>query len=318
MSPDDRAISVLVEWYDRLDRYQDRLPAKGSIAAALHVLNRLCDDYQLTLDAHVAKGGMQITGLSAKSVAEILQRFSETRTLTAVAGRSNRGGPGDVRKLLEAMKPIGLDQLSAKRRIAVLQAMQEHMVKRFIPPYFAARKVKAAFDPSAATARFVRFILDEARDAGKAGAVAEHLVGAKLALLYPGKSIRNKSFSTSDAQGGHEGDFTVGNTVFHVTVTPMPELYEKLKSNLERGFRVYLLVPSDHSEGARQNAATVAEGRIAVEPIESFVATNIDEAAEFDGSKLKSGCRRLLEIYNQRVDAVEIDKSLLIEIPPNL
>jgi hypothetical protein len=98
----------------------------------------------------------------------------------------------------------------------------------------------------------------------------------------------------------------------------MPELLEKCKENLDRGLRVYLLVSDAQVAGARQNAELLAEGRIAVESIESFVATNIDELSEFDGAKLKSGFRRLLETYNERVDGIEIDKSMLIDIPPNL
>jgi hypothetical protein len=54
------------------------------------------------------------------------------------------------------------------------------------------------------------------------------------------------------------------------------------------------------------------------EAIESFVATNIDELSEFDGEKLKPRFRRLLEKYNERVNAIELDKSTLIDIPPNL
>lgn len=117
---------------------------------------------------------------------------------------------------------------------------------------------------------------------------------------------------------GYSGDFEIGNTAFHVTVAPMPELLEKCKGNLERGLRVYLLVPDAQVVGARQNAELLAAGRIAVESIESFVATNVDELSEFDGDQLKSGFRRLLEMYNARVDAVELDKSLMIDIPPNL
>ena len=92
----------------------------------------------------------------------------------------------------------------------------------------------------------------------------------------------------------------------------MPELFEKCKDNLERGLRVYLLVPDAIAIGRRQNTALVAGGRIAVESIESFVATNVDELCEFDGNRLKSGFRRLLETYNARVDGVELDKSMLI------
>jgi len=54
------------------------------------------------------------------------------------------------------------------------------------------------------------------------------------------------------------------------------------------------------------------------EAIESFVATNIDELSEFDGEKLKPGFRRLLEKYHGRVNAIELDESTLIDVPPDL
>ena len=59
-------------------------------------------------------------------------------------------------------------------------------------------------------------------------------------------------------------------------------------------------------------------GRIAVESIESFVGQNIEELSYFTRDKLKNGFRRLLETYNDRVDAAETDKSMLVEIPRNL
>ena len=69
---------------------------------------------------------------------------------------------------------------------------------------------------------------------------------------------------------------------------------------------------------ARQNAQAASPDRIAVESIESFIANNIEELSQFAKDELKSGFRRLLETYNQRVDAIELDKSLLIEIPASL
>jgi hypothetical protein len=59
-------------------------------------------------------------------------------------------------------------------------------------------------------------------------------------------------------------------------------------------------------------------GRIAVEGIESFVGQNVDEMSGFSSQTLKSTFLELLEIYNRRVDLVEPDKSVLIQIPPNL
>ena len=318
MSLESQAIRVLDKWYEGLERYQDKLPAKGSIAAALHVLNRIRKDYDLDIASHVAAGESQITGLSAASLKKVLAEFGETRPLSSVGGRSNRGARGDVVALLDAMKTLGLDAKPEPLRNDVLKAMQRHIVTAYVSVYFALKRVKATFDRNAATWQFIRTILENAGQSGKAGAVAEYLVGAKLKLRFPDKEIRNKRFSTSDVQSGYFGDFEIGNTVFHVTVAPMPELFEKCRANLERGLRVYLVVPEVQVAGARQNAELLTAGRIAVEPIESFVATNIDEVSSFDGEQLKSDFRRLLEIYNLRVDEVELDKSMLIDIPPNL
>lgn len=312
------AIQVVDDWYSDLDLYQDRLPAKGSIAAALHVLNRLRSSYDLSISSHVAGGEAQITGLSAAAIQKVLAEFGETRTLSAVGGRSNRGARGDIAKLLDAMAPLRLERMDESRRIAVLKAIQQHIVTKYVGRYFAVKRVKATFNINTTTWRFIQTILDNAKASGKAGAVAEYLVGAKLTIRFPNKAIRNKRFSTSDVQAGFAGDFEIGNTAFHVTVAPMPELLAKCEDNLERGLRVYLLVPDAQVVGTRQNVELQLAGRITVEAIESFVATNIDELSEFDGNNLKSGFRRLLEIYNARVDAVELDKSLLIDIPPNL
>jgi hypothetical protein len=318
MSLESRAIRVLEDWYAGLERYQDNLPAKGSIAAALHVLNRIRKEYNLDIASHVAGGESQITGLSAASLRNVLRDFGETRPLSSVAGRSNRGARGDVAALLASMEALRLEAQSEAVRDGILKAMQRHIVTRYVSIYFALKRVKATFDGNAATWQFVHTILENAAQSGKAGAVAEYLVGAKLTLLYPKKEIRNKRFSTSDAQTGYFGDFEVGNTVFHVTVAPMPELFDKCRANLESGWRVYLLVPDSQVAGARQNAQHYAAGRMAVEPIESFVATNIDEASDFEAEQLKSSFRQLLTTYNARVDEVELDKSLLIDVPRNL
>jgi hypothetical protein len=52
--------------------------------------------------------------------------------------------------------------------------------------------------------------------------------------------------------------------------------------------------------------------------IEGFVAQNLDELAVFGKDDRRAGLRALIETYNRRVDAVELDKSVLIEVPPNL
>ena len=65
-------------------------------------------------------------------------------------------------------------------------------------------------------------------------------------------------------------------------------------------------------------AEEFCNGHIAVESLESFVSQNIEEISSFNSHQLKTNDANLINIYNRRVDAVEIDKSLMIELPSNL
>jgi hypothetical protein len=174
------------------------------------------------------------------------------------------------------------------------------------------------YTPTKTTWQTVQDLLLTARENGKDGPVAQHLVGAKLELRFPDLSIGKESYSTADDQLGRPGDFGIGDTAFHVTVAPMPALFEKCAQNIREGYRVFLLVPDRTLSGTRQNAELIMPGRMVAESIESFVSTNIEELSLFTHTKVVSGLRRLLETYNRRVSAAETDKSMLVDIPKNL
>jgi hypothetical protein len=177
-------------------------------------------------------------------------------------------------------------------------------------------KLKFTYNPTKSTYASVVALLEAARQKECYGPVAEYLVGAKLQLRFPETPVRNSSYSTSDDQSGEPGDFRVGATAFHVTVSPLPGVYNKCRGNAEAGLRAYLIVPEHVVVGARQNAQLTAPDMIAVCSLESFVAGNVDELASFD---MPAGqFRRLLELYNERVAEVETDQALLIEIPGSL
>lgn len=164
----------------------------------------------------------------------------------------------------------------------------------------------------------INTLLGAAQACGKELPVAHHLIATTFTLSFPQLSIRNDSYSTADFQSGSQGDFRVKDTVFHVTVAPTSGHYEKCRRNLEDGCDVVLIVPDRMLMGARQNAENIAPGRISVASIESFVSQNLNELATYSRDELKQEFRRLFDTYNRRVDAIETDKSLLIEIPPNL
>jgi hypothetical protein len=317
MAERDEALAIFAAWYAGLRQYGGGFPARGTIAGALVVLEQLKANDDLSIETYTARGGAQIVGASGAAVASILARFGETRPFLSEGGRTNRGLRGDIAAMLAALRTAGLDALDPAERAAVIEGLQRYLVER-VRDYHNRQRLRISYAPAKTTWQFVRDLLTAARDAGKEGQVAQYLVGAKLALRFPRERIDNFSYSTADQQLGRPGDFALGGTAFHVTVSPLTAVYERCRRNLAAGYGVYLLVPEHSVVGAKQNAEATAPGRIAVEAIESFVAQNLDELATFGQDERAAQLRLLIETYNRRVDAVERDKSLLIELPPNL
>ena len=312
----EKAFSTFGLWFDSLKLYGG-FPAKGTICGALVVLDHLKENFTLNIDEHTAKGGSQVKGASGEAVRRILAKFGETRPFVSEGGRTNRGLRGDIRDMLEAMAKMGLNETSSEGRSAILDELQRFLVCK-VCEFHNRQRIKFVYDAKKTTRQCVKDILAAARQTSKEGPVAQYLIGAKLQVRFPNKEIENKSYSTADEQQNRPGDFFVGTTAFHVTIAPMPAVFEKCQRNSENDLRPFLLVPEQLLQGARQNADLKPSIPIEVESIESFVAQNIFELSEFSSDLLPSQFRRLLEVYNQRVNAVEIDKSMLIEIPSNL
>ncbi len=223
----------------------------------------------------------------------------------------------NMANLLEVIESLHLEELPAEERNEIFGNMQGFLIDK-LSDYNDLQKLEISYDPSNSTWQIISDLLDRAKETGKEGPVAQYLVGAKLQLRFPEVEISNESFSTADVQLGRSGDFFVGNTVFHVTVAPMPALYEKCKRNIKDGVSVYLLVRYKDLVGTKQNAENIAPRQIMVESIETFVSQNLDELAVFSQVQRVSEFRRLLETYNRRVDNTDTNKSLMVEIPPNV
>jgi hypothetical protein len=307
-----------IEWYNSLKVVKaNKGPANGSIATALVVLNRLMENYNLNFSAHVAEGGMQIKGASGAAVATILKSFGEQRAFAKEGGRTNRGGPLEVKSLLEMLKSLNLENISEDDRNNTLYVMQYFLVDR-VKDFHNRQKIKLIFNPALSTWYIIHSLLLTAAVEGKAGYIAQHLVGAKLQLRFPEMIVSNESASTADLQTQRPGDFLIGHTAFHITVAPMPGVFEKCMHNISQGIKPFLLVPDSKLVGTRQLAEQTSEHQITVESIESFVSQNINEISHFNKDNLTDSIKNLIAIYNKRVDATETDKSLIIELPSNL
>jgi hypothetical protein len=218
---------------------------------------------------------------------------------------------------MAALMESALETDWAEMDIRAQQELLDYIIELILKKR-ACLPLNIVFDSSKTSWHMVGEILDRARESGKEGLVAHHLVGATLQLRYPDIEVENYAFSTSDVQQGRLGDFLLGGTAFHITVAPMAGLFEKCRGNLLEGYRVYVIVPDRSVVGTRQIAEGIEPRKISVDSIESFVGGNVDELARFGREEMLEQFRALLLAYNGRVDAIEMDKSMLIEIPPSL
>ncbi len=311
-------LSVFEKWYKSLKIVKPNGgPANGTIAATLVVLDRLKEKYNLNFETHITSGGAQIKDASGAKVALILRRFGETRPFAKEGGRTNRGGQGDIKPLFKSLALLNLEDRLPDERNQILTSFQAYLVER-VKDFHNRQKIKLVFDSKLSSWQIIHNLLEEAKKEGKTGYVAQHLVGAKLQLRFPEITISNESASTADRPTNRQGDFFIGNTVFHVTVAPAQAVFEKCQQNLVQGLKVYLLVTDSKLAAARQMGEQFCSGQIAVESLESFLSQNIEEISIFTIEGLKDSLASLIKIYNERVDAVEIDKSLMIELPSNL
>lgn len=319
---EEDALKEAEAWYDALPRYHG-YPSRGTLAAGLVVIDQLKEDYNLDIKAHLAHGGAQIKGLSKGNVNRIMAEHNETRPLTEEVGRTNRGNPIAVEGLLNALGRAQLEELEDAERNQTLSIVQGFIVEK-IAEFHNRKRISFVYDENMSLQHTVGEIMKSAYESGKADAVAQYLVGAKLRLRYQTETsvdVSNDLFTAGDVQTGRQGDFEIGDTVFHVSIKPSEGHFAKCKRNLERGKRVYMIVSGDVLNGVRVSADMLLgdlANKVSIVSIESFVAQNIDELAVFSKEDAKYTFHELLNIYNQRVDEIESDKSKLIDIPSNL
>ena len=310
------ARKVLTAWFDENRPSSGEAPRTYVICAGLAILEHMRDTYPLVRQNYVTPKN-QVRRLSGAFIRDILARHGETRQYTKEGGRTTRGTVPAARALVKQLHESNLlTDLSNAQREEVIDQLQEWLVAQ-VRDYFNRQRLAIEVNLSQPASRIVEGILEAA--SVKAGAVAQHLVGAKLAVRFPDQQIENHSHTTADRQLGRPGDFVVGDTVFHVTMAPMPSVLEKCQANLRDEFRPLLLVPDRRLQAARQLAETIeVEASVGITALETFVGQNLDEISEFKRGTLASGFRTLLETYNTRVQEAESDRSLLIEIPSNL
>ncbi|RQO50006.1 DUF4928 domain-containing protein [Rhodococcus sp. KBW08] len=270
-------------------------------------------------------GLSQVKGLSGTRIRKILALHGEMREFTKEGGRTSRATKelaGELADVISESAPsAGYGSLSFDEQTEVRMALQVWFVGKVQSDHFAKERLSAVINPEFPVRAAIAALLNAARAQGgnSAGAVAQHLVGAKLKLRFPKEKISNHSYTTADDQTARPGDFSVGDTAIHVTMAPSEALFQKCQKNLHDGFRPLVLVPENRVDAGRQIAETTGVGeRVSVQAIEDYVGNNIEEVGGLSAQGIRAGLKALLETYNDRVCAVESDPALQISIPSNL
>jgi hypothetical protein len=289
---------------------------KGPLSVALVVTEHARKmGLPLTAEKLVTEGGGQVLGLGKGAVQAILKRHGIARVLASEGGRTSRGSLSNMREYVGFLNGL---QLKGKVDLA---SIEEFWIER-VHEFFAGKPFKIKLDASRSLRTVVRDVIAQAIERQKttpgvyyAGAVLQHLVGAKLDCALGKGEFEHNSFSTADAPGGRAGDFFIGDVALHVTTSPGEAVIEKCRENLNDGFRPMLVT--------LQRGLTVAEGlaanmgladRVDIFEIEQFVALNLYELGKFGAEGRKTAVTELVDHYNEIVDEFETDPSLKIEL----
>jgi hypothetical protein len=316
--PIDKAIYTAENWYES-QRSENGHVNTNVMTSGMAVAELLRHDFPLNADNVKSEKGSQVKGLSGGLAKKVLAKFGETRKFTSEGGRTSRGTLKLATELAlalsDALEPFHPD---AAMRDRIADELQKLFVQKVQEDYFNKQRLKVAIDPEKPVSRIVDDIFDvaNARSDKPSGAVAQHLVGAKLELRFPNLSVGRDSANAADLQTDRQGDFQLGNTAFHVTVSPMAKLVERAEENLRNGFRPVVLVPEQRHDFAIGLFESVGlSDHVGVQSIETFVGANIEELAEFSQEKIKLEIALLIRKYNERIKDCERDLSLQIEEP---
>ncbi len=291
---------------------------KYVVCAGIAVAQVLVEAFPIAEKDYITDGNQVKT--SGSLIRKVLKVCGEERKYVSEGGRTTRGTRPSAERLVSVLNAIPeLAMASKENRSAVARSLQSWLVENGVKPYFNKQKIEVDISLDKPGSQIIADILETAAKRNAAGPVAQHLVGAKLALRYPALEIENYSYTTADKQLGRPGDFLLNDAVFHVTVAPGQDVVGKCGANIKKGYRPMLLVSDSKIQATRQLAELAGiQHRVGIHSLEQFVGQNVEELGEFGKAALAKNLRALLVKYNERVVAVETDRSLLIEIPENL
>lgn len=305
------------------DWYESQRNGKGNVnrnvmAVGLGISALLRSHPQLTPEVVASDNRSQVRGLSGPLIKKILANYGINRAFAEEGGRTSRKTLPLAQSLALVVNPFVDPNSKDDERAIISDSIADFFVDKIQRDYFDKQTIKVNIDVKRPVSQLVTDIFEslKGRSDQPAGAVAQHLVGAKLQMRFPDFDIGQDNANAADQQTDRQGDFQINNTAFHVTVAPMEKLVTRCQENIRNGFRPVLVVSADKvafAEGLME--AHGLKEDVDVTSIETFIGTNISELGEYDSDEIKKRITQLIRTYNDRIVNNETDQSLRIEEP---
>ncbi|MBC3932616.1 DUF4928 family protein [Undibacterium curvum] len=295
----------------------NKFTGKGPLSVALVITERVKNKtFPLDSNDFLAESGTQVAGLGLASVQAILTRNGISRVLAKEGGRTSRGSVPNMISYIQF-----LNQMHAEN-VLDLEIAEKFWIGR-VEAFFAGKPFTLRLDPQLGLRAVVRNLMDQASLRQKAdtgtmflGTVMQHLVGAKLDIVLKGESsIEHHNANQNDQKEGRTGDFDIGDVSIHVSTAPSEALIQKCVENLSIGQKPMIITGRKGAvvaEGLAENAHIL--DRIDIIEFEQFIATNIHELGRFSLEQRRVKVEEIIERYNQIINEVETDPSLMIEL----
>lgn len=301
---------------ERLSEYAATVKlAKGNLSVFLKVTEHARDlGLPLRPEDLLTAGGGQVRGAGAAAVRKILARHGIEATLAKEGGRTSRGNLGHMNRYVDLLNQLEEDGLFD------FEAIEEFWIGK-VREVLAAKPFPLKLDSNRSLRSAIRDLLNRAVDRQQsapgrtdAGAVLQHLVGAKLDRVIQPGAIQHNSYSTADAPTARQGDFEVGDTVVHVTTAPGNAVIHRCQQNLDDGFHPLLITLPERVLVATSLAedAGIAD-RFDILDVEQFLVLNLYEWRQFHTGDRRATLEAIVSRYNEIVDDVETDPGLQID-----
>lgn len=293
---------------------ENNISSKGALSVVI-VITRSIRQEQLPLKSEnfITEGQGQVKGLGKGNVQKILNEYGITQVLSEEGGRTSRGS---MKIMQDYIKFLNENITNPSDEFLELE---KYWIKQ-IRDFFDAKPFKIILDKSKSLTSIIKSLFEQAEKRQKEnsgtmykGAMMQHLIGAKLEIALPQLTINHNGFSVADTSTERNGDFEVGNSIIHVTVTPSESLIQKCKMNIEKGFRP-IIITSERGFYFAHDLAEAAEilDRLDIFVINNFISTNLYEFFSFDTKDQDIELKKLIDKYNEIIENNETDKSLKI------